>query len=268
MIENKNSAGFFENGIPYNRYGHGVRPLVVFQGLMFENKPAGGSLGFGYRFLEDEYTVYVALRKPCLPAGYTMKDMSDDYAAMIREEFGGPVDVIGISTGGSIVQHFAADHPDLVRRLVIHSSAHELSETAKREQLRIADFAARRRWAQAYRVIMDMVMPSKGFKGILPWPLRAVASVLMGWFAAPEDPSDLVITVESEDKHAFKDRLGEISAPTLVIAGEKDPFYTPALFRETAEGIPNAKLVLYENMGHPAGGKPFQQEVLTFLQEA
>ena len=56
--------------------------------------------------------------------GYTFNDMAADYAAMIREEFGGPMDVIGVSTGGSIVQHLAADHPDVVRRLVIHSSAH------------------------------------------------------------------------------------------------------------------------------------------------
>jgi len=68
----------------------------------------------GYGSLKDDYTVYVVLRKPGLPHGYTLKDMADDYAAMIREEFGGPIDVIGVSTGGSIVQHFAADHPDLV----------------------------------------------------------------------------------------------------------------------------------------------------------
>lgn len=32
-------AGYFSCGIPYCRLGRGPRPLVVFQGLMFENKP-------------------------------------------------------------------------------------------------------------------------------------------------------------------------------------------------------------------------------------
>jgi hypothetical protein len=33
------SAGYFRSGLPYNPFGHGPRPLVIFQGLVFENKP-------------------------------------------------------------------------------------------------------------------------------------------------------------------------------------------------------------------------------------
>jgi pimeloyl-ACP methyl ester carboxylesterase len=72
---------------------------------------------------------------------------------------------------------------------------------------------------------------------------------------APEDPSDLVVTVEAEDKHSFKERLSEITAPTLVVAGDRDAYYPEELVRETAEGIPNARLILYEGMGHPASGQ-------------
>jgi TAP-like protein len=81
----------------------------------------------------------------------------------------------------------------------------------------------------------------------------------------PKDLSDLVNTIEAEDKHHFKDRLPEITAPTLVVAGDKDPFYSETLFRETAEGIPKARLILYQGMGHPASGKHFRQDVLAFL---
>jgi pimeloyl-ACP methyl ester carboxylesterase len=82
---------------------------------------------------------------------------------------------------------------------------------------------------------------------------------------APDDPSDLVVTVEAEDKHDFKDRLAEIRTPTLVIAGARDPFYTEALLRETASGIPDARLILYPGKGHAPAGKQFGQDVLTFL---
>jgi pimeloyl-ACP methyl ester carboxylesterase len=111
------TAGYFRSGLPYSRLGRGPRPLVVVQGLTFENKPQPGLATAMYRFLGQDYTVFSVLRRPGLPQGYTLADMAADYAAMIREEFGGPVDVIGVSTGGSIVQPLAADYPDVVRRL-------------------------------------------------------------------------------------------------------------------------------------------------------
>jgi pimeloyl-ACP methyl ester carboxylesterase len=266
MTQSKEGVGCFRNGLPYNRLGQGPRVAVVFQGLLFENKPPAGLwarvLVDAYRFLETDYTAYIVIRKPGLPDGYSLKDMADDYAVMIREEFGGPVDVIGVSTGGSIAQHFAADHPDLVRRLVIHSSAYTLSDVSKQAQLRIGHFARQRKWREAYAVLASFMIPKSPISGVLVW----LGSLVMS-LSAPKDPSDLVVTIEAEDAHDFKDRLVEITVPTLVVAGDKDPFYTDALFRTTAEGIPNARLSLYPGVGHPAAGKQFERDVLVFLNE-
>jgi pimeloyl-ACP methyl ester carboxylesterase len=262
MPSSQPAAGTFRSGLPYNRLGRGPRPLVVVQGLTFENKPQPGLATWMYRFLGQDYTMFSVLRRPGLPAGYTLADMAADYAAMIREEFGGPVDVIGISTGGSIVQPLAADHPDVVRRLVIHSSAHRLSDPARAAQLEVARLAGQRRWREAWATLLRFMLP--------PGPLAsaqvALASILLS-LRPPADPSDLVITVEAEDQFSFGEHLARITAPTLVIAGDSDPFYSPALFRETAAGIPDARLILYPGMGHPASGKRFKQDVLAFLRE-
>lgn len=175
--------------------------------------------------------------------------------------------MIGVSTGGSIAQHFAADHPDLVRRLVIHSSAYVLSDEARRLQMRVGHLAQRRRWVKAYAAMLGPLLPRRGAMKYLSGPVVWFGSLLLGLLAAPKDPSDLVVTIEAEDEHDFKDRLGEISAPTLVVAGDRDPLYTETLFRATAEGIPNARLILYPGMGHPASGKQFGRDVLAFLKE-
>ena len=74
-------------------------------------------------------------------------------------------------------------------------------------------------------------------------------------------------TIEAEDQFNFKEGLAQITAPTLVVAGTKDFFYTPDLVGETAAGIPDARLILYEGMGHPASGKEFSRDVLAFLRE-
>jgi len=53
----------------------------------------------------------------------------------------------------AIAQHFAADHPDLVRRLVIHSSAYTLR-------------ARQRKWREAWVVLLGFMIPSNGFSKI------------------------------------------------------------------------------------------------------
>ena len=270
MAKLSHSQGYLPCGMPYDKFDGGPRILVIFQGLVFENKPMAkfmaNQLTSMYGPLLDGYTVYIVGRKPGMPEGYTMKDIAGDYAAMIREEFGGPVYVMGVSTGGSIVQHFAADYPDLVRRLVIHSSAYTLNDAARKGQMRCAQLARRRKWTAAFAALMGFSLPEKGFKRVVLKPLYWVLSLFAGpIMGIPDDPTDLAVTIEAEDRHDFRERLSEIKAPTLVIAGDKDPFYSAQLFRDTAAGIPGAKLVLYEGMGHPAKGKQFKEELRAFL---
>ena len=111
---------------------------------------------------------------------------------------------------------------------------------------------------------MDAVVPPRLTGRARKLVVAPIARV-MSWSSRSADPSDLIVTIAAEDAHDFQDRLVEIAAPTLVIAGADDPFYTEALFRETADGIPGALLILYPGMGHPAHGKQFARDVLAFL---
>jgi len=266
MARSQETAGYFRNGLPYNRLGHGPRTLVLLQGLLFENKPlperSARMMLSMYSFLQEAYTTYAVLRRPGLPAGYSMRDMANDHAVMIREELGGPVDVLGTSTGGSIAQHLAADHPELVHRLVLHASAYTLGDAGKEAQMRVAHLAGQGKWRKASADYLGFIMSPSRFGKIT----AAFGSLFMA-LTAPDDPSDLIVTVEAEDRHDFRDRLAEITMPTLVIAGARDPFYTEALLRETAAGIPSARLVLYADKGHAPAGKQFARDVLGFLQE-
>jgi pimeloyl-ACP methyl ester carboxylesterase len=128
--------------------------------------------------------------------------------------------------------------------------------------LELARLAGQRRWRDAWAVLLRFML---GPSPLARVQARLAATILS--LSKPADPSDLVITILAEDQFSFQQQLARIAAPTLVIAGDRDPFYTPALFRETAAGIPNARLILYPGMGHPALGKQFKQYVLTFLRE-
>jgi len=128
--------------------------------------------------------------------------------------------------------------------------------------MEVGRLARQRRRREAYGVLLGFVFRPSLSSRIMVW----IVSLLMS-LSAPRDPSDLVVTIEAEDKHAFRDRLSQITAPTLVVAGADDPGHTEQLFRETAAGIPDARLILHPGMGHPASGKQFERDVLAFLRE-
>ena len=53
-----------------------------------------------------------------------------------------------------------------------------------------------------------------------------------------------------EDVFDVGDRLDRITAPTLVIGGAKDVFYTRALFEQTAAGVKDGRVHIYPDWGH------------------
>jgi proline iminopeptidase len=67
------------------------------------------------------------------------------------------------------------------------------------------------------------------------------------------------------------DRLGEITAPTLVLAGRDDFQFPPEHQESLAKGIPNARLQIIEEAGHNVlSEKPVEvmQEITRFLASA
>jgi len=186
--------------------------------------------------------------------------MSDDYAVMIKNELGGVVDIIGISTGGSIAQYFAIDHPDLVRRLVLAQAGFRLTEEAKELQMKVADLALKGKRRSASALLGTAVIRRGIVKHVFKWFMW-----LLGPLIISNDPSDGIVEIEAEDRHDLSERLDKIKADTLVIGGEEDFFYPVP---ETARKIPSAKLVLYPKLGHNAmfaRSRQFGEEIRTFL---
>jgi pimeloyl-ACP methyl ester carboxylesterase len=257
-------------GLPHVRFGKGSRRIIGIAPLTPANTPTGG-LGVAamidrFRFLARDYTVDVVNRRPGLRPGATIADMAADYAAMIETEFVPPVDVVGMSTGGTVALQLAADRPELVRRLVIYSSAHRLGDAAKPVTLRIAEQARRRCWGGvAVEMTAFLWLPRQGLGRLLTWPIRWLA-LAMGWIAWRRiDPSDLIITIEAEDAFDIGPRLGELRVPTLIVAGGRDPAYPTARVRATAAGIPGARLLLYPGKGHAPTGSEVTEAILGFL---
>lgn len=260
------AAGLLGGILPYNRLGRGSRPLVVLQGLTFEHRSLSALEApfalWPYRAFAADFTVFVVSRRPHVPPGHGMDGFARDHAEAFRSAFGGPVDVLGVSTGGSVALQLAADHPDVVRRLVIQSSACRLGPDGRALQRRVGRLARSRRRLEIGRLMLASVLPDTRAG-------RLAARLAGTMFAAtiPADPADAIVMIEAEDAFDLEPRLGEIRAPTLVVAGTRDYYYPVDLVRRTAAGIGGARLVLYDGQGHPAHGPRFESDVRAFLME-
>jgi pimeloyl-ACP methyl ester carboxylesterase len=216
------------------------------------------------KMFTQEYTVYLIGRKPNLPEKYLMDKMAEDYAKMIRREFKGPVVVMGVSTGGQIAHYLAADHPDVVQKLVIISAAYRLSKKGVEVERKAAKYFEQGKYGKSMASIMDLIYPSKLKSSIIKFFIRLIGKKMMG---EVKYPNDFLIEVQADREMNFKDRLNEIKPPTLIMSGELDICYTADDVHTTAEGIPNAKLILYKGYGHnlSMSKDTIQKDALDFL---
>jgi len=264
MARRRAITGYSSNGLPFACFGNGTRNLVVFDGLDFRHRPPSGimlRMTYGYLSgLTNYYRIYIVTRRPGLPPGYSLRDMSNDYAVMIKNELGGAADVIGVSTGGGIAQYLAIDHPDLVRRLVLVMTGFRLTEEARELQRRVAELARTGKRRAAYSLLATAIIRKGIARHVFKWFMW-----LLGTLMIPGDPSDGIVEIEADDRYDLGDQLDTIKADTLVIGGEEDFFYD---IGETAGKIPKARLVLYPNLGHNAmfvRSRQFGEEIKAFL---
>ena len=121
-------------GQPTLSWGAGP-PVVALPGLSARNANPRGmertTQTDGLQAVAERFTVHLLQRRPGLPAGTTMSDLAADVADAIAELGGGPVPVVGISTGGSLALQLAVDHPGVVSRLVVGCGAMRLSDPGR-----------------------------------------------------------------------------------------------------------------------------------------
>lgn len=242
-------------------YGHGP-PLVYVRGLVPQaTNPTGGSRLVETRQLDRlarGRTVYSIGRRPGRAAGTTMAELAADVAEAIRRKFREPVEIMGISTGGSLALQVAADHHDAVTKVVACATACRLGPLGKQVQREYRDLLARGQYRDAMAALVPGLTENERARGALARVMRLTAST-------PEDPDGMIAMLDAEDGYDLA--CEKIAAPALLIAGERDLLYPSELVTQTANRIPNATLRLYAGRGHMGTlrDKDFYPDIIRFL---
>ncbi len=257
------TEGELSTGLPYLKVGVGP-PLVVASSLSARHANPTGvrrrmSLAWAAPFAEH-FTVYLVNRRPGLIPGTTMSDLAADYAGAIERDLGGPVMVHGTSAGGAVVLQLGIDRPDLVTRMVVSAAACRLAPQARLEQAEILRLVRQGHGRRA---------TARLFASAVSGPASRLAGAA-GWLAgsmAADNRSDMVITLAAEESFDAEPGLGRVQAPTLVLGGTGDKYYSEELFRRTAAGMPDGCTVILpgKSHGYIGGSKETAGIALDFL---
>lgn len=180
-----------------------------------------------------------------IPSGaLTMADLAEDAARLIDELCDGPVLWVGISMGGMIGQELALRHPGKVRALVLaNTSGHypEAGQQAMNERLSAVEAGGLT--AVSAGSLQRFFSPA--FHVAQPAAVARTQRLLEAC-----DPDGYRACLAAVRDVHTADRLGQIHAPTLVIASTQDESTPPAMAQDLARGIPAARLVTLHGCAH------------------
>lgn len=176
------------------------------------------------------------------PGPYTLDDLVNDLAALTDHVGMSRFALCGVSVGGMIGQLFAAHHGERLDALVLCDTAARIGDPVL-WNTRI-DTVGRVGMVAVSETILNRWF-SPDFRSLHPAAYLGYRNMLERC-----SPAGYVATCAAIRDADLRDRLGSIATPTLVVAGEHDGSTPPALVRDTAALIPDARFEMIERCGH------------------
>ena len=250
----------------YIRFGRGERALVMLPGLGDGLRTVKGTalpMSLMYRKLASQFTVYAFSRINDLPECYSTLDMARDQALAMRMLGIQRASVLGVSMGGMIAQHLAAEESALVDRLVLTVTAAEPHQTIQESVNEWISLAQQGNHAAFMDSNLKRMYTERYYRQ------NKWATPLSALLTKPKSYDRFFTQANACLSHNTVDRLPGIECPTLVIGGEKDRAISPDQSRKIAELIPHSTLRMYPDYGHALyeEAKDFEAAVLTFLTD-
>ncbi|HEY8460587.1 MAG TPA: alpha/beta fold hydrolase [Blastocatellia bacterium] len=194
--------------------------------------------------------------------GYAFSDFAADVIAFMDAKKIERATLVGHSMGSFIAQGVALAAPERVERLVLVGSATTVRNDAVTEFRRaveklddpVPDEFAREFQVSAVHHIAPNEFMDRVVEESMKVPSRVWKAVMAGMLAGD-----------------YKSRLGQIQAPTLIVWGDRDAFFSRAEQDSLAAALPNAVLKVYPETGHcPNWERPeqFAQDLKDFISRA
>jgi pimeloyl-ACP methyl ester carboxylesterase len=241
-----------------------------FRVVTFDNRDVGRSTRLDDHPVPPQ-AIGAAYQGEDVDAPYGLADMAADAIALLDHLGIERVHVVGASMGGMIAQHLAFSHPGRVVSLTSIMSTTGRGDVGQATQDALAVLLTpppqeRELYIEAAVERARVISSPTLFD---PERIRALAARVHERGLAPFGAARQLLAILTDRDRT--ERLARITAPTLVIHGAADALIDVSGGRATAEAIPDARLVVYEEMGHDLPLPLLSQitkEILTHVRAA
>lgn len=211
---------------------------------------------------------------------YTMRRMAEDTVGLMDALGIDKAHIVGVSLGSMIAQEVAIAFPGRVGKLILAATTPGMSDAANKDIWEKKSAELRRRTGMGEdfndRIVNDpgsidiikiMVGLTKNAFGRIVF--RMPMTLGARYYFNKVGPSGVLDQLRAVSKHNTIDRLAQIKALTLVMAGTDDKIVPIEFSRIVAERIPGAKFVEFHRGSHSffmeMSGR-FNREVIDFLK--
>ena len=230
-----------------------------FRVIRYDNRDVGLSTKFREQCPDPGQLLRDVLQGKNINPPYTLNDMADDAAGLLKALRIPAAHVVGTSMGGYIAQLFAIHHPRQMLTLtsIMSSTGNPNLPQAEPEilALRLKPVPAEREARVQQTVDLRRAISGPGFE-FDEAGMRELIELSLD--RDPDSTGRVRQLLAIRSAGSRKEALGNVKAPTLVIHGDADPLVPIAGGYDTAEAIPGAKMLVIEGMGHelPEGAWP------------
>ena len=198
--------------------------------------------------------------------GYSLADLVDDAVGVLDATSTERAHVAGMSTGGWIAQLLALGRPERVATLTLVASRpnppgpvdDDLPGHAE-ALMEVIMNTPEPDWSDERAVVDRLVLQARTFAGAGSFDEASAHAQAEAVVARTTDVKCAMTNIGFADHGPrWRERLGEIVAPMLVLHGEDDPYFPIGNGEALAAEIPDARLVRLDRTGHwlPAHAVP------------
>jgi pimeloyl-ACP methyl ester carboxylesterase/SAM-dependent methyltransferase len=190
---------------------------------------------------------------------YSFPDLVDDAVGLLDVMGVSRAHVVGISMGGMIAQHLAVNHTDRVESLTLVATSpagpggpgrSELPPMTERLRAHFAAASPRPDSTDRAAFTDHIVDAERAFAGSLGIDEPFLRQLAGRVFDRTPNPASATNHWILEGGGPVRSRLGQVTAPTLVIHGTEDPLFPLGHAEALASEIPGAQLLRLDGVGH------------------